>query len=61
MKELEALDASLQYDEGAHIDVRGTMYQGVSITISGVTMNVKKEYTFCRLIKKGADIGSTNL
>ena len=61
LSELAALDESLKFDEGAHIDVRGTMYQGVALTISGATMTVKKEYTFCRLIKKGADIASTNL
>ena len=61
LSELAALDESLKFDEGAHVDVRGTMYQGVALTISGATMTVKKEYTFCRLIKKGADIASTNL
>lgn len=61
LAELAALDESLKYDDNAHIDVRGTMYQGVAVSISGATMTVKKEYTFCRLVKKGADISSTNL
>ena len=61
LSELTVLDDTLKFDSGAHIDVRGTMYQGVALTISGATMAVKKEYTFCRLIKKGADIASTNL
>lgn len=61
LKEIEKLDKLLKGDENAHIDIRGTMYQGVSVAISGANMNVKSEYTFCRLIKKGADIVSTNL
>lgn len=61
LKEIEKLDKRLKGDENAHIDVRGTMYQGVAVSISGATMNVKNEYTYCRLIKKGADVASTNL
>jgi hypothetical protein len=61
LKEIEKLDKLLRGSENAHIDVRGTMYQGVSISISGAAINVKNEYTYCRLIKKGADIASTNL
>ena len=61
LKEIEKLDKLLKGEENAHIDVRGTMYQGVSIAISGATTNIKKEYSFCRLIKKGADIASTSL
>ncbi|MCD8039000.1 MAG: FapA family protein [Lachnospiraceae bacterium] len=61
LKELEELDKLLQGDDNAHINVRGTMYQGVSVAISGASMNVKNEYTFCKLIKKGADIASTTL
>jgi hypothetical protein len=61
LKEIEKLDKLLRGSENAHIDVHGTMYQGVSISISGAALNVKNEYTYCRLIKKGADIASTNL
>jgi uncharacterized protein (DUF342 family) len=61
LKEIEKLDKLLRGSENAHIDVRGTMYQGVVISISGAALNVKNEYTYCRLIKKGADIASTNL
>lgn len=61
LKEIEKLDALLKGHENAHIDIRGTMYQGVSVAISGASMNIKKEYTYCRLIKKGADVASTNL
>lgn len=61
LKEIEKLDKLLKGDDNAHIDIRGTMYQGVSVAISGANMNVKSEYTYCRLIKKGADIASTNL
>lgn len=61
LKEIEGLDWLLKGDDNAHIDIRGTMYQGVSVSISGAVMNVKNEYTFCRLIKKGADVASTNL
>lgn len=61
LKEIERLDKLLKGDDNAHIDVRGTMYQGVSVAISGAVMNVKNEYTFCRLIKKGADVASTSL
>jgi hypothetical protein len=61
LREIEKLDKLLKGGENAHIDVRGTMHQGVMISISGATLNIKNEYTFCRLIKKGADIASTNL
>lgn len=61
LQEMQTLDEALKFDDSAHIDVRGTMFQGVNITISGVNMAIKKEYTFCRLIRNGADISSTNL
>lgn len=61
LKEIEELDKMLKNEGNARINVRGTMYQGVSISISGASVNVKNEYTYCSLIKKGADIASTNL
>ena len=61
LAELAQLDESLKYDDNAHIDIGGTMYQGVAVAISGATLTVKNEYTYCRLVKKGADITSTNL
>lgn len=61
LKEIEQLDEALKYDDNAHIDVKGTMYQGVSLMISGATMTAKKEYTYCRLVKKDADVASTSL
>jgi hypothetical protein len=61
LKEIEELDKLLKGTENAHIDVRGTMYQGVVVSISGAALNVKNEYTYCRLVKKGSDIASTNL
>ena len=61
MEELQSLDEMIKFDDSAHIDVRGTMHLGVTITISGINMAIKSEYTFCRLIKKGADIVSTNI
>ncbi len=61
LEEIEKLDKLLKGEDNAHINVRGTMYQGVSVAISGATMNVKDEYTFCKLVKKGADIASTTL
>jgi hypothetical protein len=61
LKEIEKLDKLLKGSGNAHIDVHGTMYQGVAISISGAALNVKNEYTYCRLIKNGADVASTNL
>lgn len=61
MEELQSLDEMVRFDDSAHIDVKGTMHLGVTVTISGVNMAIKSEYTFCRLIKKGADIVSTNI
>ena len=61
MQELQLLDEALQFDDSAHIDVRGTMYQGVIVSISGAAKTIKDEYTFCRLINKAADVASTNL
>ncbi|MEZ3494191.1 MAG: FapA family protein [Lachnospiraceae bacterium] len=61
LKEIEQLDKLLKSEVPAQINVRGTMYQGVVVNISGATMTIKNEYTYCRLIKKDADIASTNL
>jgi hypothetical protein len=61
LKEIERLDSMLKGEGNAYINVKGTMYQGVVVGISGATMTVKNEYIFCRLVKKGADIASTNL
>ncbi|MBE5875377.1 MAG: DUF342 domain-containing protein [Lachnospiraceae bacterium] len=61
LAQIEQMDEMMRFDENAHINVRGTMYQGVAVTISGVNMAVKSEYTYCRLVRKGADIASTNL
>lgn len=61
LKEIEKLDKVLKNEGPSYINVRGTMYQGVAVSISGATMTVKSEYTYCRLIKKDADIASTNL
>lgn len=61
MQEMQELDEVLRYEDNAHIDVRGTMYQGVVVSISGAAKTIKDEYTFCRLINKAADVASTNL
>lgn len=61
MQELQELDEMVRFDDNAHIDIRGTMYTGVTVAVSGIHMAIKSEYTFCRLIKKGADIVSTNI
>jgi len=61
LKEIEKLDMLLKNEEPSYINIRGTMYQGVVVNISGATMTVKNEYTYCRLMKKDADIASTNL
>ncbi len=61
LEEIEKLDKLLRGDNNAHIDIHGTMYQGVAVNILGATATIKKEYTYCRLVKKGADIASTNL
>lgn len=61
LQELQMLEEALQFEDSAHIDVRGTMYQGVVVSISGAAKTIKDEYTFCRLINKAADIASTNL
>lgn len=61
LSEIEKLDKLLKNEGPSYINIRGTMYQGVAVNISGATATVKKEYTYCRLIKKGADIASTNL
>ena len=61
LNEIETLDKMLKVHGEARINVRGTMYQGVSVSILGTSMNIKSEYTFCTLIKKGADIASTTL
>lgn len=61
LKEIEKLDKLLRNERPSCVNIRGTMYQGVVVSISGATMTIKNEYTYCRLIKKDADIASTNL
>lgn len=61
LKEIERLDKLLKNEGPAQIVLRGTMYQGVVVSISGATMTVKKEYTYCRLIKKDGDVASAIL
>ncbi len=61
MKEIEKLDRLLKSEMPAQIALRGTMYQGVVLSISGATMTVKNEYTYCRLIKKDGDVASAIL
>lgn len=61
LKEIEKLDKLLRNEKPSCVNIRGTMYQGVVVSISGATTTIKNEYTYCRLIKKGADIASTNL
>lgn len=61
LKEIEKLDKLLKNEGPSQINIRGTMYPGVVVSISGATMNVKKEYTYCRLIKKDGDVASAIL
>ena len=61
LKEIEKLDRLLKSEMPAQIALRGTMYQGVVLSISGATMTVKNEYTYCRLIKKDGDVASAIL
>lgn len=61
LKEIERLDKLLKNEGPTQIVLRGTMYQGVVVSISGATMTVKKEYTYCRLIKKDGDVASAIL
>lgn len=61
LKEIEKLDKVLKNEGPSQINIRGTMYSGVVVSISGATMTVKKEYTYCRLIKKDGDVASAIL
>lgn len=61
LQEMQEIEETLKYENNAHIDIRGTMYQGVVVAISGAAKTIKEEYTFCRLINKAADVTSTNL
>ena len=61
LREIEKLDKLLKSEVPAQIVLRGTMYQGVVVSISGASMTVKKEYTYCRLIKKDGDVASAIL
>lgn len=61
LKEIEKLDKLLKSEGVTQIILRGTMYQGVVVSISGATMTVKKEYSYCRLIKKDGDVASAIL
>ena len=61
LQEVQGLEEALKYDDNAHIDVRGTMYQGVAVPISGAAKTLRDEYTSCRLSKKAGDVASTNL
>lgn len=61
LKEIEKLDKLLKTEGVTQIILRGTMYQGVVVSISGATMTVKNEYSYCRLIKKDGDVASAIL
>lgn len=61
VNELNALQTEDCFDEQAYIKVRGTMHSGVAITVAGVNMAVKKEFNYCKISKKGADLISTTL
>ena len=46
LKEIERLDSMLKGEGNAYINVKGTMYQGVVVGISGATMTGKKMNIF---------------
>ena len=55
-KELKELHDQIQMSHNAKIKVKGSIYPGVSVNISEVSMNIKSERTFSKFIKEHGEI-----
>ena len=50
-KELKELHEQIQMSHNAKIKVKGSIYPGVTVNISEVSMNIKSERTFSKFLK----------
>ena len=55
-KELKEIHEQIQMSHNAKVKVTGSIYPGVSINISEVSMNIKSERTFSKFVKEQGEI-----
>ncbi len=55
-KELKDIHEQIQMSHNAKIKVKGSIYPGVSVNISEVSMNIKSERSFSKFIKEHGEI-----
>ena len=56
LTELEQMEQEFDTESIAEIVVTGTAYTGTQITVSDVSMTLKKNYQYCRFRREGADV-----
>ena len=54
--ELEQMEQEFDTESVAEVVVTGTAYPGTQITVSDVSMTLKKNYQYCRFRREGADV-----
>ncbi len=54
--EMKQLHGKIQMSNNAKIKIKGTIYPGVSITISDVNLNIKSERSFTKYVKERGEI-----
>ena len=59
--EYQELHGQIQMSHSAKVAVKGSIYPGVSITISDVSMNIKSERSFSKFIKEKGEIAVRSL
>ncbi len=55
-KELKELHEQIQMSHNAKIKVKGSIYPGVTVNISEVSMNIKSERTFSKFLKEHGEV-----
>lgn len=55
-KELKELHEQIQMSHNAKVKVKGSIYPGVSVNISEVSMNIKSERSFSKFVKEKGEV-----
>ena len=55
-KELKELHEQIQMSHNAKIKVKGSIYPGVSVNISEVSLNIKSERSFSKFVKEKGEV-----
>ena len=55
-KELKEIHEQIQMSHNAKIKVKGSIYPGVSVNISEVSMNIKTERSFSKFVKEKGEV-----